>query len=136
MNSSSRKQVALSEPAALGGGRLSQDAFDVLGPAGQNLYLKGLYLQERYGPSLTARCTNLLRQLSVSGCTVPELSDIWFNITQDQYDAVLDQVDVLVMPTTPFPPCRIFDSRDQGSVSARLKRTSGITANTAPFNGM
>ncbi|EXJ85251.1 hypothetical protein A1O3_05926 [Capronia epimyces CBS 606.96] len=116
LNSSGRKQLALTGPAALGNGRLTQPAFDVVNTAGQNLYLRGLYLQEKYGPSLVSRCTNLLRKLS------------------DEYEAALQDVDVLVMPTSPLPPGRIFDSRSEGSPFDRLKRTTGITANTAPFN--
>ncbi|KAL6251619.1 hypothetical protein RBB50_001829 [Rhinocladiella similis] len=116
LNSSGRKQLALTGPAALGNGALSQSSFDVLNTAGQNLYLRGLFLQEKYGPALVSRCTNLLRKLS------------------DDYDAALRQFDVLVMPTTPLPPCRIFGSRSEGSIFERLKRTTGITANTAPFN--
>lgn len=71
LNSSGRKQLALTEPAALGNGRLTQAAFDVLGTAGQNLYLRGLFLQEKYGPSLVSRCTNLLRKLSVRVTDLP-----------------------------------------------------------------
>ena len=67
LNSSGRKQLTLTVPAALGNGRLPQKAFDVLGTAGQNLYLRGLFLQRKYGPALISRCTNLLRKLSV--CT-------------------------------------------------------------------
>lgn len=65
LNSSGRKQLALTKPAALRNGRLSQEAFDLLGPPAQNLYLRGLFLQQKYGPSLIGRCTNLLRKLSV-----------------------------------------------------------------------
>jgi amidase len=65
LNSSGRKQLALTGPAALGNGALSQSSFDVLNTAGQNLYLRGLFLQEKYGPALVSRCTNLLRKLSV-----------------------------------------------------------------------
>lgn len=54
---------------------------------------------------------------------------------QDDYDAMLQKFDVLVMPTMPLPPCKIFSSRDEGSVFERLQRTTGITANTAPYNG-
>ncbi|KIW44290.1 uncharacterized protein PV06_05310 [Exophiala oligosperma] len=116
LNSGGRKQFAMSGPAALGNGGLSQSTFDVLNTAGQNLYLRGCFLQEKYGAALVSRCTNLMRKLS------------------DDYDVAFRQFDVLVMPTTPLPPCRIFKSRSEGSTSERLKRTTGITANTAPFN--
>lgn len=116
LNSSERKQLALTEPAALGNGRLDQATFDNLGAPGQNLYLRWLFLKEKYGPALISRCTNLLRKLS------------------DDYDAALQEVDVLVMPTTPVPPCKIFSSRAEGNLADRLKRTVGITSNTAPFD--
>ncbi|KAK7890517.1 hypothetical protein LTR67_007725 [Exophiala xenobiotica] len=116
LNSSGRKELAMTGPAALGNGRLSQSSFDVLNTAGQNLYLRGLFLQETYGAALVSRCTNLLRKLS------------------DDYDVALRHFDVLVMPTTPLPLRRIFGSRSEGSIFERLTRTIGITANTAPFN--
>ncbi|KIW13528.1 hypothetical protein PV08_08716 [Exophiala spinifera] len=116
LNSSGRKQFAMTGPAALTNGEMSQSSFDVLNTAGQNLYLRGLFLQQKYGPALVSRCTNLLRKLS------------------DDYDTAFRRFDVLVMPTTPLPPCRIFGSRSEGSIYERLKRTTGITANTAPFN--
>lgn len=65
LNSSGRKQLALTEPAALENGRMDQATFDAVGPPGQNLYLRWLFLNEKYGPALTSRCTNLLKKLSV-----------------------------------------------------------------------
>ena len=69
LNSSGRKQLALTEPAALGNGHMDQATWDAVGPPGQNLYLRWLFLQENYGPSLVSRCTNLLRKLSVCNTT-------------------------------------------------------------------
>ena len=65
LNSSGRKQLALTEPAALGKGYMDKAAWEAVGPPGQNVYLRWLFLKEKYGPSLVSRCTNLLRKLSV-----------------------------------------------------------------------
>lgn len=56
------------------------------------------------------------------------------NELQDEYDMLLRDVDVLVMPTTPALPGKIFHSSQHGSLLDRLSRTAGITSNTAPFN--
>ncbi|TVY42698.1 Amidase [Lachnellula subtilissima] len=99
------------------GAQLSQAAFDALGPGGQNIYLRGLFLQERFGSPLHARCTNLLRKLS------------------DSYDAALRDVDVLVMPTIIMPPVPICEQGGRTlGVLKMLSRTIGATYNTATFN--
>jgi amidase len=84
-----RRQLLFPERATAIGPQHSQAAFDALGPGGQNMYLRGLFLTETYGAPLQARCTNLLRKLN------------------DQYDASLREVDVLVMPTIIYPPAKI-----------------------------
>jgi amidase len=117
-----RRQLLFPERATAIGPQLSQAAFDALGPGGQNMYLRGLFLTERYGAPLQARCTNLLRKLS------------------DEYDAVLREVDVLVMPTIIYPPGKIRTQeqmrggeKEMGPLEM-LSRTIGATYNTAPFN--
>jgi amidase len=116
-NPSGRKQLLFTDRAELAGPTLSQEAFDALGPGAQNVYLRGLFLQERFGSPLHARCTNLRRRLS------------------DEYDRALKDVDVLVMPTCIFPPCKI--EKEGGKTLGplnMLSRTIGIPYNTAPFN--
>jgi amidase len=60
-----RKQLYLTPRTILAGKQLSQAAFDSLGPGGQNIYLRGLFLEEKYGPSLQSHCYNLLRKVNV-----------------------------------------------------------------------
>lgn len=59
-----RKQLFFSDRPPLE--RLSQTAFDALGPGAQNLYMRYLYLKQKYGPALHAKCMNLLRRINVS----------------------------------------------------------------------
>ena len=124
---SGRRQLLFPERAALIGDRLSQAAFDKLGPGGQNIYLRALFLRERFGAALGARCTNLVRAAGAA------------------YDAALRDVDVLVMPTVPFPAARLRRAEQlwaDGAESAAemgplavLARTVGATSNTCAFNG-
>jgi amidase len=116
-NPSGRKQLLFPERSTSVGPQLSQEAFDALGPGGQNIYLRGLFLQQKFGSPLHARCTNLLRKLN------------------DEYDRALKNVDVLVTPTIIVPPCKIEvkGGRTLG-VMGQLKRTIGATYNTATFN--
>ena len=116
-NASGRRQLLFPDRSTLVGPHLTQEAFDALGPGGQNIYLRGLFLQQRFGSPLHARCTNLLRKLS------------------DSYDTALRDVDVLVTPTIIFPPVKI--QPNGGKVLGPLKmlsRTIGATYNTATFN--
>ena len=53
---------------------------------------------------------------------------------QDDYDAALREVDVLVMPTLPCPPCKLFEDPASHGPLERLTRTVGLVGNTAPFN--
>ncbi|TVY47436.1 Amidase [Lachnellula occidentalis] len=116
-NPAGRKQLLFPERATKVGAQLSQEAFDALGPGGQNIYLRGLFLQQRFGSPLHARCTNLLRKLS------------------DSYDAALREVDVLVMPTIIMPPVKICEEGGRTlGVLKMLSRTIGATYNTATFN--
>jgi len=116
-NPAGRKQLLYPDRCELVGSQLSQEAFDALGPGGQNIYLRGLFLQEKFGSPLHARCTNLLRKLS------------------DEYEAALKEVDVLVMPTIVFPPVKIEEGGGKSLGPLKmLSRTIGATYNTATFN--
>ncbi|RFU30128.1 hypothetical protein B7463_g6194, partial [Scytalidium lignicola] len=113
-----RRQLLFPERATAVGPRLSQKAFDALGPGGQNVYLRSLFLQSRYGSPLHARCTNLLRKLN------------------DEYERVFrNEVDLLVTPTCLFPPVQICPEGGRTlGVLKMLGRTVGMTYNTATFN--
>ncbi|KIX97847.1 uncharacterized protein Z520_06625 [Fonsecaea multimorphosa CBS 102226] len=103
---------------------LSQEFFDALGPGAQNLYMRYLYVNNKYGASLHAKATNLLAKA-----------------TRD-YDAVLASVDVLVMPTVPMPalpfpgggPDTNPSGRFQGGPLESLSYPLGVLSNTAQFN--
>lgn len=117
-----RKQLLFPDRATKIGAELSQEAFDSLGPGGQNIYLRGLFLGENFGAPLQARCTNLLRKLN------------------DEYDRALQDVDVLVMPTIIFPPVKLrkpeqmIGQKEEMSPLTMLSRTIGATYNTSNFN--
>jgi amidase len=116
-NPAGRKQLLYPDRAELVGSQLSQETFDALGPGGQNIYLRGLFLQEKFGSPLHARCTNLLRKLN------------------DEYELAFRDVDVLVMPTIIFPPVKIEENGGKTlSPLKMLSRTIGATYNTATFN--
>ena len=68
---SGRKQLYMTDRIKLSGRKLSQEAFDNLSPGGQNLYLRYLYLEAKYGIELHAKCANLLRKLSVRRLSIP-----------------------------------------------------------------
>ncbi|OQV05490.1 hypothetical protein CLAIMM_10220 isoform 3 [Cladophialophora immunda] len=101
---------------------LSQEFFDALGPGAQNLYMRYLYVNDKYGAGLHAKCTNLL------------------NKATQAYDAVLGSVDVLVMPTVPMPAFPFPGGPDnstgrfQGGPLESLSYPLGVLSNTAQFN--
>ena len=109
-----RKLLYMTDRAAGPNPKLSQEAFDALSPGGQTLYMRYLYVADKYGAALHAKTYNLLRQCSRA------------------YDAALASVDVLVMPTLPQPPARILQEA-KGPLE-KLSRTTGMVSNTAPFN--
>jgi amidase len=116
-NPAGRKQLLFPTRSQQVGPLLFQAAFDSLGPGGQNIYLRSLFLQQKFGSPLHARCTNLLRKLN------------------DEYERAFRDVDVLVMPTIIFPPVKICSEggRTLGPLPM-LSRTIGATYNTATFN--
>lgn len=111
------EQLLFPDRATQVGPQLSQEAFDALVPGGQNIYLRGLFLQQKFGSPLHARCTNLLRKLD------------------NEYERALRDVDVLVVATIIFPP---VNNEENGGKTLgpfkMLSRTIGATYNTATFN--
>ena len=68
---SGRKQHFMIDRILSSSNPVSQKAFDALGPGAQNNYIRYLYLVEKHGPELHAKCSNLLRQLNVSSNHTP-----------------------------------------------------------------
>ena len=60
-----RKQLYMTDRVEKAGRQMSQAAFDAFGAGGQNVYLRSLYLEKKYGPVLHARAANLMRKLTV-----------------------------------------------------------------------
>ncbi|KIW73159.1 hypothetical protein PV04_01297 [Phialophora macrospora] len=104
---------ATSAPAMGPNPRVSQEVFDSYGPGAQSLYMRYLYVNEKYGASLHAKCTNLL-----------------FKATQ-AYDAALATVDVLVMPTVPVPA---FAFPPAAGLLDTITYPIGVGDNTPQFN--
>ena len=63
-----------------------------------------------------------------------EQFDQYTDTCQDDYDRALQKVDVLVMPTLPSPPCRLFEDPQAHGPLERLSRNVGLVGNTAPYN--
>lgn len=65
-----RKQLALTDRGALLSGqrdkRLSAREFEALGPGAKLLYIKWLYCEDKYGPALSGKVTNLIKGITVS----------------------------------------------------------------------
>ncbi|OTB02573.1 hypothetical protein M426DRAFT_194189 [Hypoxylon sp. CI-4A] len=111
-----RKQLYLTDRADLIGPKLTQTQFDALGPGASNMYMGYLWIQEKYGAKVQGKAMNLLKA------------------TSDAYDKALEEFDVLVMPTLPYPPPQLPEpGSDEGPLKF-LARTIGLVANTCPFN--
>ena len=113
-NPKGRKMLHLLDRAPLE--KLTDEQFQKLGPGAQNLYMRYLYMQSKWGSLIHAKSNNLLRKVN------------------DAYDAALADVDVLIMPTLPSPPCKLFPKPDELGPLKRLGRNVGLVGNTAPFN--
>lgn len=111
-----RKQFYLTDRADLIGPKLTQRQFNALGPGASNMYMGYLWIQEKYGAKIQGKTMNLLK------------------VTNDAYDKALEEFDVLVMPTLPYPPPKLPEpDADEGPLNF-LARTTGLVANTCPFN--
>lgn len=129
-----RKQLYLLDRIDASGNPLPQKAFDALGPGARNIYVRYLYLESKYGPHLHAKCSNLLRRINVSVSIQRRRLPV-DHMQQDEYDHALKSVDVLVMPTLPSPPCKLFDDPPSHGPKDRLSRNVGLVGNTAPYDG-
>ena len=86
--------------------------FEKLFPSTKNTVINGLYLQDKF-PGLYAKTSNIGRQI------------------RDAYEAVFQDFDAVIMPTTPFVAPR-HGSRE--SVLKSFEPSIGMTNNTAIFN--
>lgn len=91
----------------------TQEKFDKLFPNSANILLNGVYA-DQYFPQLHGKTHNLFRKLRL------------------EYDAVLNDVDILVMPTTPWV-AKVMQPRE-ASLRDHYKDYNGLTYNTLPFN--
>ncbi|KAF9255993.1 amidase signature enzyme [Marasmius fiardii PR-910] len=85
-------------------------------------FVRGTAISGEYtlqtNPSAYGRAVNLIRKLKL------------------EYDALLlDKVDVLVMPTVPCTARRHPPEGREAPVLESIRKTAGLTVNTAPFNG-
>ncbi|KAH9903618.1 amidase signature domain-containing protein [Xylariomycetidae sp. FL2044] len=108
-----RRQVLLSDLYAKKDLPYTQDALERMSTFSREGLLAGELGWERY-PLAYAKAVNLCRKM------------------KDQYDEALQQVDVLVMPTTLRPTFPLPD-RD-APVLAQMDAGKGMTENTAAFN--
>jgi amidase len=91
----------------------SQESWDKAYSASKNIYLNGVWAEQRY-PGLLSKATNLSRQL------------------RDSYDAAFKEVDVLVSPTLPY----VATSHPEPGAPPleQIKKQVGLTSNTCQFN--
>ncbi|CAK7231553.1 hypothetical protein SEUCBS140593_007964 [Sporothrix eucalyptigena] len=115
-----RKQLFMTGRIKKTDGLLSQAAFNAYGPGGQSIFLRGRYLEKKYGPTLHARAMNLMRRLT------------------DEYDKAFEEFDLLVMPTAPMLTQKTMTAEQKLAENAGplrlLNRNLGVTHNTAPFD--
>ncbi|KAI0950823.1 hypothetical protein AcW1_008022 [Taiwanofungus camphoratus] len=91
----------------------SQEKFDKLFANSANILLNGLYADQHF-PQLYGKTQNIFVKL------------------RQEYDAALDKVDIMVMPTTPWV-AKVMQPRD-ASLLDHYKDYNGLTYNTQPFN--
>ena len=91
----------------------TQDRWDKAYVASKNVYLNGVWAEQRY-PQLLAKSTNLSRQM------------------RDGYDAALKDYDVLITPTLPYVATSHSDPA--AAPLEQIKKQVGLTSNTCQFN--
>lgn len=93
----------------------TNETFQKLFPSTKNTIINGLSLMQNY-PGLYAKTMNLAQQL------------------RDSYEKLLQEYDVIVMPTTPFVAPPNVDWKRGDRPMEALKPSMGITINTAIFD--
>ncbi|KAL4930363.1 putative amidase [Aspergillus undulatus] len=93
---------------------LTQEKWDKAYVSTKNIYLNGAYAETTF-PGILSKATNLSRRL------------------RDEYDAALNEYDVLVLPNLPY----LANSHVDPTTATPLEmigKQVGLTSNTAPFN--
>ncbi|KAH9906002.1 amidase signature domain-containing protein [Xylariomycetidae sp. FL2044] len=93
---------------------LSQEKFDRMWASTSNTIVNGKWAWENVRPSLVGKATNLMRKL------------------KDDYYAVLDEYDVLILPTTPMLAPKL--PAPKASLGEVMKNSAGLSLNTSAFN--
>jgi amidase len=76
VDATGRKGLCLTDRVEATGRQISQKAFDSFSGGAQNVYMQGLFLEEKYGPVLHARSQNLLRKINVSPAVLTKRMNI------------------------------------------------------------
>lgn len=92
-----------------------QKIFDKFFPATKNTLVNGLYLMEKF-PALYTKNLNLIRKM------------------RDDYEKALEEVDVLILPTTSFVARKHGEDWKTGTPIKTLDPTIGLTSNTVQFD--
>ncbi|KAG8630840.1 hypothetical protein KVT40_002459 [Elsinoe batatas] len=96
-------------------GPWTDESFTRLFPSTKNVVINGLSLMKRY-PGVYAKALNLAQQV------------------KDEYEALLKDYDVVIMPTVPVPAPRNLDYHKGVGPMEALRPSMGLTINTAIFN--
>lgn len=96
--------------------QLSQREFDAMGPGSRLMYMRMLYCEDKWGPALSGKATNLIKGLT------------------DAYDRALDEFDVLVMPTVVEPPRNLGEEGVENGPLADNAAMPIVVYNTSPFD--
>jgi amidase len=92
---------------------LTQDKFDKMFSTSKFSLIAGLHVWNRH-PTLYGKAINLYRRL------------------KDEYDAALEQVDVLITPTTPYVANR--HAAPNAGPAEQMGKSRGVAVNTVCFN--
>ena len=87
---------------------------DELNISGKYVWLLSEYIKDKYGLYHYAKASSLLAEMKL------------------EYDALLDEFDVLIMPTLPNLPCRIPSS--DASIKEKFERADDMLSNMAIFD--
>ncbi|KAF2222283.1 amidase signature domain-containing protein [Elsinoe ampelina] len=96
-------------------GPWTDESFSRLFPSTKNVVINGLSLMKRY-PGVYSKALNLAQQV------------------KDEYEALFQDYDVVIMPTVPVPAPRNLNYHKGVGPMEALRPSMGLTINTAIFN--